>query len=70
MIAFAMTADMDTLRDGSCTSCAVTQDKSAYWHPALYFMHENGDTEVVDQVGGMLAYVSSFYPFLKIDGSR
>ncbi|OOO11807.1 protein of unknown function DUF1996-containing protein [Aspergillus oryzae] len=53
---FSMTADMDSLRDSSCTSCAVTQDKSAYWHPALYFMHENGDTEVVDQVGGMLAY--------------
>ncbi|KAE8354231.1 hypothetical protein BDV28DRAFT_164400 [Aspergillus coremiiformis] len=53
---FSMSADMNSLRDSSCTSCAVTQDRSAYWTPALYFMHENGDTEIVNQVGGMLAY--------------
>ncbi|KAF7594043.1 hypothetical protein BBP40_010321 [Aspergillus hancockii] len=53
---FSLVADMDSLRDSSCTSCAVTQDRSAYWHPALYFQHENGDTEIVNQVGGMLAY--------------
>ncbi|KAK4621614.1 hypothetical protein CLAFUR4_07467 [Fulvia fulva] len=41
---------------GSCTSCAVKQDHSAYWTPALYFQHANGTTVMVQQVGGMLAY--------------
>lgn len=50
-----MSVDEASLKDSECTSCAVTQDKSAYWTPALYFMHENGDTELVQQVGGMLA---------------
>ncbi|PWY79704.1 hypothetical protein BO70DRAFT_407241 [Aspergillus heteromorphus CBS 117.55] len=53
---FAMSATEASLKKGSCTSCAVTQDKSAYWAPALYFMHENGDAELVNEVGGMLAY--------------
>ncbi|KAF7163277.1 hypothetical protein CNMCM5623_008298 [Aspergillus felis] len=53
---FSMSATGADLKASSCTSCAVTQDKSAYWIPALYFMHENGDAEVVNQVGGMLAY--------------
>ncbi|KAJ5688885.1 hypothetical protein N7462_003277, partial [Penicillium macrosclerotiorum] len=53
---FGMSADMDTLLESSCTSCAVTQDLSAYWTPALYFMHTNGSAELVEQVGGMLAY--------------
>lgn len=39
-----------------CTSCGVTQDKSAYWTPPLYFQYENGSTEMVPNVGGMLAY--------------
>lgn len=46
---------MDILRESSCTSCAIEQDKSAYWTPALYFMHPNGSAEIVEQVGGMLA---------------
>jgi hypothetical protein len=50
-----MSASGADLKASSCTSCAVTQDKSAYWIPALYFMHENGDAEIVNQVGGMLA---------------
>lgn len=50
-----MDADGDTLKNGDCTSCAVTQDKSAYWTPALYFMHENGTSQIVEEVGGMLA---------------
>ncbi|GAQ08895.1 hypothetical protein ALT_6216 [Aspergillus lentulus] len=53
---FSMSASGADLKASSCTSCAVTQDKSAYWIPALYFMHENGDAEIVNQVGGMLAY--------------
>ena len=44
------------LVDSDCTSCAVTQDKSAYWTPPLYFLHSNGTAEMVEQVGGMLAY--------------
>ncbi|EYE98561.1 DUF1996 domain-containing protein [Aspergillus ruber CBS 135680] len=54
--AFSMDADSDTLKSSDCTSCAVTQDKSAYWTPALYFMHENGTSQIVEEVGGMLAY--------------
>lgn len=50
-----MTSDSDVLKSADCTSCEVKQDKSAYWAPALYFQHENGDTELVDEVGGMLA---------------
>lgn len=53
-----MSADSATLLESDCTSCGVTQDKSAYWTPALYFMHEDGTAEMVDQVGGMLAYVA------------
>lgn len=41
---------------GSCTSCEVTQDHSAYWTPSLHFMFDNGTTVMVEQVGGMLAY--------------
>ncbi|KAM4066610.1 WSC domain-containing protein [Hirsutella rhossiliensis] len=41
---------------GECTSCRVKQDMSSYWHPALYFKHESGEYELVEQVGGMLAY--------------
>ncbi|KAH0151473.1 hypothetical protein KCU67_g10250, partial [Aureobasidium melanogenum] len=44
------------LVNSDCTSCAVTQDKSAYWTPPLYFLHANGTAEMVEQVGGMLAY--------------
>ncbi|KAI9870312.1 MAG: hypothetical protein M1830_004385 [Pleopsidium flavum] len=33
----------------------VTQDKSAYWTPALYFVDGNGKAELVENVGGMLA---------------
>ncbi|KAJ0160555.1 hypothetical protein CTA2_7755 [Colletotrichum tanaceti] len=40
-----------------CTSCRVKQDKSAYWHPALYFQDSaTGQFELVNQVGGLLAY--------------
>lgn len=50
-----MSTDTQILRESSCTSCAVEQDKSAYWTPALYFMHANGSAELVEEVGGMLA---------------
>ncbi|OJJ07946.1 hypothetical protein ASPVEDRAFT_143405 [Aspergillus versicolor CBS 583.65] len=54
---FTWDADRSTLLEGSCTSCAVRQDKSAYWAPSLYFVdNETGDSELVDEVGGLLAY--------------
>ncbi|KAJ5620984.1 hypothetical protein N7510_004968 [Penicillium lagena] len=53
---FSMNSNQQTLQKSSCTSCAVMQDKSAYWTPTLYFMHPNGSAELVEQVGGMLAY--------------
>ncbi|KAF1998178.1 hypothetical protein P154DRAFT_495796 [Amniculicola lignicola CBS 123094] len=53
---FGWDATYDDLVSADCTSCLVTQDKSAYWTPPMYFVHENGKTEIVKQVGGMLAY--------------
>ena len=53
---FSETATYEDLMAGNCTSCAVTQDKSAYWHPAMYFKDAKTNTfELVEQVGGMLA---------------
>ncbi|KAH6893155.1 hypothetical protein B0T10DRAFT_559155 [Thelonectria olida] len=54
---FAETVTSEDLVNGDCTSCRVTQDKSSYWHPALYFQDsDTGEFELVNQVGGMLAY--------------
>ncbi|KAL0943425.1 WSC domain-containing protein [Colletotrichum truncatum] len=51
------TAEFSDLVAGDCTSCRVKQDMSAYWTPALYFQDSaTGEFEVVEQVGGMLAY--------------
>lgn len=52
--AFSETSLSDDLLQSDCTSCAVTQDKSAYWAPALYFMYDNGTTALVEQSGGQL----------------
>lgn len=52
---FSESATYEDLVGGDCTSCAVRQDKSAYWTPALYFQHDDGSFESVNQVGGMLA---------------
>ncbi|KAI1651968.1 uncharacterized protein F4817DRAFT_355902 [Daldinia loculata] len=54
---FSLSSTYDDLVQGSCSSCAVKQDKSAYWTPALYFQDsETKQFEIVPQVGGMLAY--------------
>ncbi|KAG8422665.1 hypothetical protein J3459_010174 [Metarhizium acridum] len=54
---FSESADTADLLAGDCTSCRVTQDKSAYWTPSIYFQDaKTGDIEIVPQVGGMLAY--------------
>lgn len=44
------------LRESECTSCQFDDDKSAYWTPSLHFVHDGGKTEIVPQIGGMLAY--------------
>jgi hypothetical protein len=43
------------LHNAPCTSCAVTEDLSAYWTPNVYFKHADGKYEEVKQEGGMLA---------------
>jgi hypothetical protein len=53
---FSETASWAELVAGDCTSCQVSQDKSAYWTPALYFQDAaSGQFELVTQEGGMLA---------------
>lgn len=53
---FAETTTYDMLRSSECTSCQFDDDKSAYWTPSLHFVHDGGKTEIVPQIGGMLAY--------------
>ena len=49
---FHESATYDDLIGGNCTSCGVAQDKSAYWHPVLYFHDfDTGNYEMVPQVG-------------------
>ncbi|KAM0078215.1 hypothetical protein ACKRZS_009740 [Fusarium odoratissimum] len=76
---FAETVTTEQLLDADCTSCRVTQDKSSYWHPAMYFQDgDSGEFELVPQVGGMLAYyllfgdnVTAFPPdFRMLSGSN
>lgn len=53
---FADTATYESLNDANCTSCAVTEDKSAYWSPIPYFKDSStGEFQKVSNVGGMLA---------------
>lgn len=55
-LGFSQTSLTKDLLAGSCTSCQVKQDKSAYWHPALYFEDANtGQYELVNQIGGLSA---------------
>lgn len=53
---FGESTSYEDLRASNCSSCQFPDDKSAYWTPSLHFAHTNGKTEVVPQVGGMLAY--------------
>ncbi|PBP27812.1 hypothetical protein BUE80_DR001264 [Diplocarpon rosae] len=39
---FSINAGYKDLIDAKCTSCQVTQDKSVYWHPSLYFQGADG----------------------------
>lgn len=65
---FSETVTFNDLRDGNCTSCAVTEDMSAYWTPSLYFQHANGTYQAVVQVGGMLAYYLPRDPLNNVKG--
>lgn len=44
------------LLKSDCTSCQVSQDKSAYWAPQLYFQNKNGSTMIVPEVANHLTY--------------
>ncbi|KAF2455618.1 hypothetical protein BDY21DRAFT_365361 [Lineolata rhizophorae] len=57
---FGFDTGYDDLMASDCTSCAVTQDRSAYWTPTLQFVYPNGTSELVGQTGGMLAYYLLF----------
>ncbi|KAG9230027.1 hypothetical protein BJ875DRAFT_169743 [Amylocarpus encephaloides] len=58
---FSESSDTAQLLSSECTSCEVSQDKSAYWTPAVYFKDAaTGKFTLVDQVGGMLAYYLLF----------
>ncbi|TCD71412.1 hypothetical protein EIP91_010118 [Steccherinum ochraceum] len=52
---FNSTYDYDDIRASDCTSCMVTQDKSNYWFPKLYYMYPNGTFQAVGN-GGLLVY--------------
>lgn len=54
--AFGISATPEDMQNSDCTSCEVTQDKSAYWTPSIHFLYPNGTSVIVPQVGGMLAY--------------
>ncbi|KAK1825341.1 hypothetical protein LTR12_000142 [Friedmanniomyces endolithicus] len=63
---FGFNADYGTLNaTGSCTSCEVTQDHSAYWTPSMHFLYSNGNSVMVQQVGGMLAYYLYYLDHVK-----
>lgn len=45
----------DTLSASSCTNSILTQDKSAYWAPWMYFQHQDGTVEPVTLALGLTA---------------
>jgi hypothetical protein len=50
---FHFTTTADDLLNSDCTSCSITQDRSVYWTPPLYFENDNGTFTLVPQKGGM-----------------
>ncbi|KAK5079474.1 hypothetical protein LTR70_009375 [Exophiala xenobiotica] len=46
----------ETLSTSNCTNSILTQDKSAYWAPWMYFEHENGTVQDVKLALGLTAY--------------
>ncbi|ORY87960.1 hypothetical protein BCR37DRAFT_390463 [Protomyces lactucae-debilis] len=52
------------LRASDCTTCQVSQDKSVYWVPNLYFRDKKtGLFTSIEQRGGMLAYYIQRYGY-------
>ncbi|KAI1406951.1 hypothetical protein F5Y13DRAFT_195875 [Hypoxylon sp. FL1857] len=47
--AFNATMEGDIGEQGSCTTCAYTEDFSNYWTAVMYFRHENGSYKRVPQ---------------------
>lgn len=40
----------------TCSSCTVLGDYSNYWTPNMWFHHQNGSFESVNQIGGATVY--------------
>ena len=53
---FDFTMDYNSTQTSTCSSCTVIGDNSNYWTPALFFQHQDGTFESVDQVGGATVY--------------
>lgn len=53
---FDFEMDYADTQASTCTSCTVHGDYSNYWSPVLYYQHQDGSFEKVDQVGGGLVY--------------
>ncbi|CAC9885215.1 unnamed protein product, partial [Aureobasidium pullulans] len=51
-------ATFDSLYNSECTSCEVSEDKSAYWTPNLYYQHANGSFEEVPHDGSVIYYLA------------
>lgn len=47
----------DSLQQSECTSCTIQADKSAYWTPALYYLHADGTYEEVSNTGMAVYYL-------------
>lgn len=58
------TSTFEDLRASDCTTCQVSEDKSAYWVPNMYFHDKTADTFTsLQQTGGMLAYYIQRYGY-------
>lgn len=53
---FDFEMDYADTQASTCTSCTVHGDFSNYWTPVLYYQHQDGSFEKVDQIGGALVY--------------
>lgn len=53
---FAPAMNYSDTQAADCTTCFVKGDKSNYWIPSLYFKHQDGSFERVDQVGSASMY--------------
>ncbi|KAK5070639.1 hypothetical protein LTR64_000314 [Lithohypha guttulata] len=53
---FDFEMDFADTQASTCTSCTVHGDFSNYWTPVLYYQHQDGTFEKVNQLGGGLVY--------------